>query len=366
MKAVVYQGAHKVTVENVPDPKIEGPRDAIIRVTSTCICGSDLHVYDGSMGAEPGLVLGHESLGIVEEVGPGCVAVKAGDRVSVPFAAACGFCPNCQRGLTSLCLTTAPNGAGAYYGNPGMPYRGGQAEYLRVPFADFNCLQLPRGDKHEQDFALLSDVFPTGHQGAERADVNVGESVAVFGAGPIGIAAAYSALLRGAAVVYVVDRIPERLALAEKIGAVPVDFSKGDPAEQIMQMRGGEGVQKSIEAVGYSAQDASGKQNPAITLTGCIKVTNPGGRIGCVGVFAPQGEAGYTLPFGAAWFKGLTIETGGAHVHQFSRYLRDLIIAGRATLSVVVSHQLPIDQAPNAYEKFARRADGYTKVILKP
>jgi glutathione-independent formaldehyde dehydrogenase len=242
MKAVVYRGPFEVAVEEVDDAKIEAPTDALVRITSTCICGSDLHMYEGRTDAEPGIVFGHENQGIVEEVGDGVSRVKVGDRVNLPFNVACGLCFNCERGYSGFCLTVNPGFAGGAYGYVNMgPYRGGQTEYLRVPFADYNCLRLPEGDEHEADFAMLSDIFPTGYHGAELAEVKAGETVAVFGAGPVGIMSAYSCLIRGAAVVYVVDRVPERLAKAEEIGCVPVDFSRGDAAEQIMEMRGGDG-----------------------------------------------------------------------------------------------------------------------------
>ncbi len=264
MKAVVYEGPYDVKVKEVEDPKIEAPTDAIVRITSTCICGSDLHMYEGRTNAEAGIVFGHENQGIVEEVGDACVRVSKGDRVNLPFNIGCGFCFNCERGLTGFCLTVNPGFAGGAYGYVNMgPYRGGQAEALRVPFADFNCLELPEGDEHEADFAMLSDIFPTGYHGAEIAEVGPGETVVVFGAGPVGIMAAYSCLIRGASVVYVVDRVKERLEKAEKIGAVPIDFSQGDPAEQIKEMRHGDGVMKGIDAVGYQAVGSEGRRGAA-------------------------------------------------------------------------------------------------------
>lgn len=254
MKAVVYQEPYKVTVEEMPDARIEDANDAVVRITTTNICGSDLHMYEGRTPAEPGFIFGHENMDIVEEVGAGVTKVKVGDRVSLPFNIGCGFCFNCERGNTAFCLTVNPDMTGGAYGFAGMgPYQGGQAEYLRVPFADFNCLELPEGEEYENDFTMLSDIFPTGYHGTEMADVKTGDTVAVFGGGPVGIMAAYSAQLRGASVVYVVDQVKERLDQAEAIRAVPVDNSKGDPSEQIFEMRSGDGVQKSIEAVGYQA-----------------------------------------------------------------------------------------------------------------
>ncbi len=377
MKAVVYQGPYEVSVDEVDDPGIEAATDVVVRITSTCICGSDLHMYEGRTAAEPGIVFGHENQGIVEEVGDAVVRVKKGDRVNLPFNIGCGFCFNCERGLTGFCLTANPGFAGSAYGYVSMgPYKGGQAEYLRVPFADFNCLELPEGEEHEKDFAMLSDIFPTGYHATELAEVKPGETVAVFGAGPVGIMAAYSAMIRGAAAVYVVDRVAERLEAAEKIGCVPVDFSQGDAAEQIVEMRHGDGVMKSIDAVGYQAVGSEGdEEQPNAVLEGCIKVTNPTGKIGCPGLYVPSdpgardphaAEGAISISFGKFFEKGLAIGTGQANVKKYNRYLRDLIVADRAIPSTIVSHEVPLAEAPDAYEKFDKRIDGYTKVILKP
>ncbi len=377
MKAVVYDGPYDVKVKDVEDPKIEAPTDAIVRITSTCICGSDLHMYEGRTDAEPGLVFGHENQGIVEEVGDACTRVKKGDRVNLPFNVGCGFCFNCERGFTGFCLTVNPGFAGGAYGYVNMgPYRGGQAEYLRVPFADFNCLELPEGDEHEADFAMLSDIFPTGYHGAQIASVGLGETVAVFGAGPVGIMAAYSCLIRGAAVVYVVDRVKERLEKAEQIGAVPVDFSKGDPAEQIKEMRHGDGVMKGIDAVGYQAVGSEGdEEQPNAVLEGLIELVNPTGKIGVPGLYVPSDpgakdphakEGSISISFGKFFEKGLSLATGQCNVKAYNRYLRDLIVAGRAEPSLIVSNEVTLEDAADAYEKFDKRVDGYTKVILKP
>jgi glutathione-independent formaldehyde dehydrogenase len=377
VKAVVYKGPYDVQVEEVEDPKIEAPTDAIIRITSTCICGSDLHMYEGRTNAEEGLVFGHENQGIVEEVGDAVVRVKKGDRVNLPFNIGCGFCFNCERGYTGFCLTVNPGFAGGAYGYVSMgPYRGGQAEYLRVPFADFNCLELPDGDEHEEDFAMLSDIFPTGYHGAEIAEVKPGETVAVFGAGPVGIMSAYSCMIRGAAVVYVVDRVPERLQKAEEIGCVPVDFSKGDPAEQIKEMRGGDGVMKGIDAVGYQAIRSDGdEEQPNVVLEGLIEVVNPTGKIGIPGLYVPSDpgakdphakEGAISISFGKFFEKGLSLGTGQCNVKRYNRYLRDLIVADRAQPSLIVSNRISLAEAPDAYEKFDKRVDGYTKVVLDP
>ena len=380
MKAVVYEKPYHMQVKNVPDPKIEHPCDVIVKITSTAICGSDLHMYEGRTAAEPGIVFGHENLGIITEVGSAVSMLKKGDRVVMPFNVACGFCENCQRGYTGFCLTVNPGFAGGAYGYVAMgPYRGGQAEYLRVPYADFNCLKLPDGTEFEKDFVLLSDVFPTGYHGAAIANVSPGETVAVFGAGPVGLLAAYSSLIIGASKVYVIDKISDRLQLAEKIGSIPVDFSKGDPVEQVIDLNDGKLVDKSIDSVGYQAKSYKHtdkeKEEPAIVINDMIRITKATGKLGIPGLYVPDDPGGADesvkkgrlgIDFGKLFEKGLSLATGQCNVKQYNRQLRDLIIVGRAKPSFIVSHVLPLDKAPEAYEKFDKRIDGYTKVILKP
>lgn len=377
MKAVVYKEPFEVAVEEVPDPRILHPNDVIVRVTSTAICGSDLHMYEGRTAAEPGIVFGHENMGIVEEVGDAVATLNKGDRVVMPFNVACGFCKNCLGGYTGFCLTVNPGFAGGAYGYVAMgPYMGGQAEYVRVPFADFNCLMLPEGTEHENDFILLADIFPTGYHGNELAQVSPGESVAVYGAGPVGLMAAYSAFIRGAAKVFVVDRIPERLAKAEGIGAIAINFQEGDPAEQIKELTDGEGTDKGIDAVGYQAQAHAGKaEEPATVLNSLIETVRPTGMLGIPGLYVPadpgasdeQAKQGRLLvAIGKMFEKGLRMGTGQTNVKRYIRQLRDLIIAGRATPSFVVSHEPPLEEAPSAYEKFDKRVEGYTKVVLHP
>ncbi|MFB7760365.1 glutathione-independent formaldehyde dehydrogenase [Streptomyces xiamenensis] len=376
MKAVVYQEPFSVEVKDVEDARIQAPNDAIVRVTTAAICGSDLHMYEGRTGAEPGIVFGHENMGIVEEVGSGVTTVKKGDRVVMPFNVACGFCKNCLAGRTGFCLTVNKGFAGGAYGYVSMgPYMGGQAEYLRVPYADFNCLQLPMGEEHEDDFALLADIFPTGYHAAEMAQVSPGESVCVFGAGPVGLMAAYSSILRGAAQVFVVDRQPDRLRLAERIGAVPIDFGQGDPVEQIKDRTGGEGTDKGIDAVGYQATVREGDEQPAVVLNTLIECVRPTGMLGVVGLYVPADPGGPSesakhgellFKMGRFFEKGLRMGTGQANVKAYNRQLRDMIVAGRATPSFLVSHRLPLSEAPDAYQHFDQRDDGWTKVLLKP
>jgi glutathione-independent formaldehyde dehydrogenase len=378
MRAVVYRGPKQVEVTEVPDARIEKPTDALVRITTTNICGSDLHMYEGRTAVEEGKVLGHENMGIVEEVGDAVDRVRVGDRVSVPFNIACGTCRNCIAGWTSFCLRTNPTEGmdGAAYGYANMgPYDGGQAEVLRVPYADFNLLELPEGTDHENDFTMLSDIFPTGWHGTELAGVSPGDDVAVFGGGPVGLMAAHSALIRGAARVFVVDKEPDRLRLAESIGAQGVDFSRGDPVEQIMDATLGRGVDSGVEAVGYQAHDPSGEEHPELVLDNLVQVVRATGGIGVVGVYVPQdpgaqdegakqGRIGWD--YGTFFTKGQHMGTGQAPVMRYNRQLRDLVVAGRARPSFIVSHELGLDEAADGYARFDAREDGWTKVLLKP
>lgn len=400
MEAVVWKSPNKVVVERVDDPHLEAETDAVLRLTTAAICGSDLHMYEGRAPIQPGLIFGHENMGVIEKVGAAVTTLKVGDRVVLPFNIGCGFCFNCTRGYSNACLTTNPQGHGGGYGYSGMgPYPGGQAEFVRVPFADYNALKLPGtpGDEFEDDFIMLADVFPTGYHATEMARVGPGDTVAIFGAGPVGLMAALSAKIRGAAEIYVVDNVPERLELARSIGATPVDFSKGDAVDQILALRAPQrervqnlqagsgdkmpGVMCTIDAIGYQAKkhgthDASNEaqQDPTALLADLVRVTNPTGHIGLIGVYFPQDPKGsgaekegkFTLALGEAWNKGISIEMGQAPVKKYNVYLRDLIVAGKAKPSFIVSHRLPLSEAPDAYEKFDERSDGYTKVLLKP
>ena len=378
MRAVVYKGPFDVAVEDVEKPRIGHPNDVIVRVTSTAICGSDLHMYEGRTAAEPGIVFGHENLGVIEECGAGVTALKTGDRVVMPFNVACGFCKNCVAGYTGFCLTVNPGFAGGAYGYVAMgPWTGGQAEYLRVPYADFNCLKLPEGTEHESDFILLADIFPTGYHGCQLAGVKPGESVAVYGGGPVGLMAAYSAMIRGASKVFVVDRVTERLQKAQEMGAIPVNFAEGDPVAQIKDHTKGEGTDKGVDAVGYQAQahGGGGREEPATVLNSLIESVRPTGALGIPGLYVPSDPGGpdehakrglLSVAIGRAFEKGLRFGTGQCNVKRYNRQLRDMIIEGRAKPSFVVSHELPLGQAPLAYEKFDKRIEGYTKVVLHP
>jgi threonine dehydrogenase-like Zn-dependent dehydrogenase len=334
-------------------------------------------MYEGRTSVEKGKVLGHENLGEVIETGAVVSKVKVGDRVCLPFNISCGTCKNCESGYTGFCLTTNPGNAGAAYGYAGMgPYNGGQAEYLRVPFGDFNCLVLPEGsEEKESDYVMLADIFPTGYHATELARVQPGESVVVYGAGPVGLFAAYSAILKGASQVMVVDRLKDRLALAEKIGAIPIDSSKGSPVEQVLDLTNGIGADKGCECVGYQAHDNAGREHPNITMNNLVESVRATGAIGVVGVFPSEdpkasdelekkGELAFK--FGTFFEKGLTMGTGQCNVKAYNRYLCELIAADKVKPSFLVSHELPLDKAPDAYKHFDERDKGWTKVVLKP
>ncbi|SFS98482.1 alcohol dehydrogenase [Halostagnicola kamekurae] len=385
MNAVVYKGEREVAVEEVEQPQIEHPNDVVIDITTTCICGSDLHMYEGRTAAESGIVFGHENMGIVTEVGDAVTSLEEGDRVVAPFNVACGFCENCENGYTGFCTNVNPGFAGGAYGYVAMgPYKGGQAEELRIPYADFNALKLPDGDEHEDSFALLADIFPTGWHGTELANLESGDSVAIYGAGPVGLMAAYSAKLKGAAEIYVVDRVPSRLELAEEhCDATPINFEEGDPVEQIKDIHGG-GVDKGVDAVGYQAIDPEkqgddaydpARENPAVVINNLIRTVRPTGELGIPGLYVPddpgapdemaaQGRLG--IDFGLLFEKGQALGTGQCNVKEYNRELRDMIVEGRADPSWVVSHRVDLEDAPKMYEKFDNREEGVTKVLLEP
>ena len=378
MKALVYRGPHDVRVEEVDDAKIEDPTDVVIRITTTNICGSDLHMYEGRTAVEEGTVLGHENTGIVEEVGSAVSRFTVGDRVSVPFNIGCGTCKNCQTGWSSFCTRMNPiegmDGAAYGYANMG-PYRGGQAEYLRIPLADFNLLALPQGTEFENDFTMLSDVFPTGWHGVELSGMKAGETVAVFGGGPVGLMAAHAALIKGASQVFLVDQLADRLELAEQIGATPIDFSAGDPADQILEATHGVGTDRGVEAVGYQAHDHEGDEHPELVLDNLVKTVRTTGGIGVVGVYVPEDPDASTdaakegrigFDYGTFFTKGQSMGTGQAPVKRYNRELRDLIVAGRATPGWIVSHEMSLDEAADGYDHFDKREAGWTKVLLHP
>jgi glutathione-independent formaldehyde dehydrogenase len=377
MKALVYNGPRDVNVKQVPDAKLVEPTDALVKITTTNICGSDLHMYEGRTDVEKGKVLGHENLGEVIEIGKAVTKVKVGDLVCLPFNVACGTCKNCVAGFTGFCTTVNPGKAGGAYGYAGMgPYQGGQAEFLRVPFADFNCLVLPEGAEEQQnDYVMLADIWPTGYHATELASVQPGESVAIYGAGPVGLFAAYSAMFKGASKIMIVDRLKDRLALVEKVGAIPIDDSKGSPVEQILELTAGKGADKGCECVGYQAHDVEGHEHPNMTMNNLVDSVAPTGKLGVVGVFPSkdpkandklekEGQIAFNL--GKFFEKGLTMGSGQCNVKAYNRDLAALIANGKAKPSFLVSHELSLDEAADAYEHFDARDAGWTKVVLKP
>ena len=399
MKALVFADIRRMEVREVPDPVIEKESDAIIRVTSAAICGSDLHMYEGRTSAKPGMVFGHEIMGVVEKLGKGVELLKVGDRVSLPFNVSCGSCFNCSRGFVNACLTTNQTAPGGGYGYADLgPYRGGQAELVRVPFADFNALKLPGtpGDRWEDDFMMLSDVFPTGYHACMMANVCPGCSVAIFGAGPVGYMAALSSRMLGAAEIYVVDRSEVRLNKVQELGVVPVNIAQNDPIEFILNARKEnkavqesyrpgeekmEGVLCGIDAVGYQAlsrRDLS-RENPMQVVEDLAQLVSATGSIGLIGVYFP-GDPGavdskakegiFNLPLGLLWQKGIKLEMGMAPVKRYNAMLRDAIVQGQVMPGKLVSHHLRLENGPEAYEQFVKRGAGegaqYTKIILKP
>ncbi len=382
MKALVYHGPKKVSIDNVPDAKLEKLTDVLVKLTTTNICGSDLHMYEGRTDVEKGKILGHENLGEVVEVGKAVDSIKKGDKVVLPFNIACGFCANCEKGLTGFCLTCAdpsvmPGMAGAAYGFAGMgPYSGGQAQYLRVPYGDFNCLNLPEdATEKENDYVMLSDIFPTGWHATRLADLKPGESILIYGAGPVGLMAAMSAQIQGASQIFVVDGEQDRLALAEKIGATPINTKDGGVGDQIRELTNGFGADCGAECIGYQCHNSAGKEVPNLVMNDLVDSVKATGTLGVVGVFIPQdpkasdklakkGEIAFDL--GKFWFKGLKMGTGQCNVKAYNRRLSELIHHDRAKPSMIISHELPLDEAPEAYKHFDDRDEGWTKVVLHP
>ena len=390
MKAVCWNGIANVTVEDVPEPQLLNPRDAIVQVSSTAICGSDLHLYNGYVPAmKPGDILGHEFMGTVVEVGEQVSNLNVGDRVVVPFPIACGHCFFCERGLWALCDNSNPNASfaeGLYGHSPAGifgyshllgGYAGGQAEYVRVPFADIGPLKIENGFRDEQ-VLFLTDIFPTGYMAAEQANIQPGDTVAVWGCGPVGQFVIQSAWMFNPARVIAIDRFPERLEMAHKYGrAEIIDYSGGvDVVETLKQMTGGMGPDVCIDAVGMEAHKAGiegaydfVKQTVKIesdrpyVLRECIQACRKGGTVSLAGVYGGFID---TVPMGAAFNKGLTLKMGQCHVHRYLKPLFEKIESGQIDPSFVVTHVLPLREAPEAYEIFKKKMDGCIKVVMKP
>jgi len=390
MRALVWHGKQDIRCDSVPDPRIEQPRDAIIRVTSCAICGSDLHLYDGfipSMAA--GDILGHEFMGEVVDTGPGVTNLEAGDRVVVPFAIACGGCGFCRRGAFSLCDNSNPNawmceklygasGAGLFgYSHLYGGYAGGQAEYVRVPFADVGPIKVP-ANLSDHQVLFLSDILPTAYMAAENCDILPGATVAVWGCGPVGLLAIKSAYHLGAGRVIAIDRVEERLAVANEVClAETIDFTREDVLGRLREMTGGRGPDGCIDAVGLEAHGSGSvgarydKVKTSLflatdrleVLRQAIHACAKGGTVSIPGVYG-----GYLdkVPIGAAFAKGLTLRMGQTHVHAYLPHLLGLIEAGIMDPSFVISHDVGLDDAPEAYRMFRDKANGCTKVVMHP
>jgi threonine dehydrogenase-like Zn-dependent dehydrogenase len=388
MKAVCWEGPNKVAVQNVPDPTILNPRDAVVRITSTAICGSDLHLLDGFIPTmEPGDILGHEFMGEVVDVGRGVRNLKKGDRVIVPFPIACGNCFFCTRGLTSCCDNSNPNAwmaeklygytASGLFGYSHMlgGYAGGQAEYARVPYADVGPFKVPENLTDEQ-VLFLTDIFPTGYMAAENCNIQPGDTVAVWGCGPVGQFAIKSALLLGAGRVIAIDTVPERRRMAEDAGAETLDSMDPDVFYKLREMTGGLGPDSCIDAVGLEAHGphldyyydkfktmAFMATDRASALRQAIHSCRKGGTVSVPGVYGGWLDK---VPFGALMNKGLTIKTGQTHVHRYLPKLLQHIQNGDIDPSFVVTHRVSIDEAPAMYKTFRDKQDGCIKVVLKP
>ncbi len=390
MRALRWYGTGDVRVETVPDPIIEDNRDAVIRITSTAICGSDLHLYNGFMPTmEEGDVLGHENMGEVVEVGSEVKNLKVGDRVVVPFNIACGECFFCNKQMYSLCDRSNPNAEMAAKAMGHSPsgmlgyshmlggYSGGQAEYLRVPFADVGPLKLPT-DLPDEKLLFLSDIFPTGYMAAENAQIEDGDTVAIWGCGPVGQFAIKSAWMLGAGRVIAIDNVIERLTMAaNQGGAETINFDDVDIYEALMEMTEGRGPDRCIDAVGCEAH-AGGTLDgtiDAIKTTAFLATDRPhvlrqaimscrkGGNLSIPGVYVGFGDK---IPIGAAMNKGLTIKQGQTHTHKYMPLLLEKIQSGEIDPSFVITHEIPLDDAPHAYETFQKREEGCIKVVLKP
>jgi len=389
MKALCWMGIEKLSVEDVPDPKILNPRDAIVRITRTCICGSDLHLYNGYMPSmEQGDILGHEFMGEVVEVGPGIdrEKLKVGDRVVVPFTIACGKCFFCEQQLWSLCDNTNPNAWVAEklmgYSPSGLfgythmmgGYAGGQAQYARVPCADVGPIKIPDGLRDEK-VVFLSDIFPTGFMGAENCNIQRGDTVAIWGCGPVGQFAIRSAFILGAERVIAIDRFPERLRLAEEGGAETINYELVDDVVQTLKdMTGNRGPDSCMDAVGMEAFGHSlpflvdrAKQAMKLStdrpnvLRQCILACRKGGTVSVPGVYGGFLDK---IPFGAGMNKGLIFKMGQTHMMRYMKPLLERIERGEIDPSFVISHRLPLSDAPEEYKMFRDKQDHCTKVVL--
>jgi threonine dehydrogenase-like Zn-dependent dehydrogenase len=404
MKAVVFHGIGDIRLDDVPEPRIEQPTDAIVRITASAICGTDLHMIRGTFpGMVPGTVLGHEAVGVVEEVGSDVRNLSYGDRVIVPSTIACGFCSYCRSGYYAQCDNANPNGkqAGtAFFGGPkdSGPFNGLQAEFARIPFANVGLVRVP-DDVVDEQAILLSDIFPTGYFGAELAEISPGDTVAIFGAGPVGQFAIASAKLLGAGRVFAIDTIPSRLEMARRQGAEIVDYNAEDPTEVLLRLTGGIGPDRVIDAVGVDANRPhagpasegaqAGEQSrefdrerekiapttderdgtwvpgdaPSQVLQWAVKAAAKAGTIGIIGVYPPTAK---TFPIGEAMNKNLTVNMGNCNHRKYIPQLLDLVQGGMVDPFQVLTQRQPLESVLDAYRHFDRRDAGWMKVELIP
>ncbi len=389
MRALCWYGKHDVRVESVPDPKLLNPRDAIVRVTATAICGSDLHLYDGYIPTmEKGDILGHEFMGEVVEVGREVANLKVGDRVVVPFPISCGRCFFCKKGLTSLCDNSNPNAGMAEmmygYSSAGIfgyshlfgGYSGGQAEYVRVPYADFGPFKVPDGMEDEQ-VLFLTDILPTAFMAVDNCNIQPGDIVAIWGAGPVGMLAAHCAFVLGAERVVSIDHYPHRLRhVREKTGAEVINFDEQDVYETLRDLTGGRGPDACVDCVGLEAHGhglgaiydyAKAKMFLATdrpnALRQAINSCRKGGTVSVPGVYGGLLDK---FPFGAAFSKALTFRMGQTHVHSYLPRLTELIAKGDIDPRFIITHRMNLDDAPGGYREFHDAQDSCFKIVLKP
>lgn len=393
MKALCWHGKGDIRYDTVPDPIIEDPQDAIVKVSSCAICGSDLHLMDGYIPfMESGDVLGHECMGEVVEVGKETKNLKVGDRVVIPFTITCGKCDQCRRGNYSVCENSNRNAdlAAKMFGHPTAGlfgyshitggYAGGQAEYVRVPFADPTAIKVPKNGMSDEQLLFLSDIFPTGWQAAIHCDIQPTDIVAVWGCGPVAQFAIKSALIQGAHTVIAIDRVPERLAMAREAGATTINFDEEPVLERLNELTGGRGPDKCIEAVGMEAHAGLGahglvgmydkaksalmlETERPVALREAIYACRPAGIVSVAGVFGGLADK---IPLGAFMNKGLTLRTGQTHVKRFADDLLRRIEEGEIDPSYVITHKLSLAEGPEAYHTFRDKKDGCIKVILQP
>lgn len=383
MKAVVFNRPRKMTVEQVEDPKISDSKDIILKVTSTAICGSDLHIYNGYFPQTKKMIMGHEFMGIVEEVGKDIKNLKKGDRVVVPFPIACGSCFFCQHGLPPHCENSNPNygpeggvltekGGGLFgYTDKYGDYPGGQAEYVRVPYAHFGPRKV-ENDLKDEELLFLTDIFPTGWSAADWAGIKGGETVAVFGCGPVGIMAQKAAWLKGAARVIGIDVLDYRLETARRTAkSETLNSKKENVVDAIRAMTEGRGADVCIDAVGMEADRSflgkvsdmlRGQSGNASVVDLCASTVRRGGVISIVGVYGTR----YSFPLGQLFDKGVSVRMGQATVQVYIDELLKLVQSGKVKLDDIISHVVPLDQAPHAYDIFNKKEDNCVKVVLKP